>query len=988
MTRRGRLRTVAVLLACAGGVGAPLAGQSDDDRIELAVAARGSSGSVLDALDPTELEVAIDGAPVDAERISLAAPSGPVRVVLYIDHAASRASSVQRLVSSLLDQSERLLDLPELEIVEADPVPQTMPRVASVEELERSLNRVFLRREDSDEVAQLRSSFLAEVRKGEEPHLVIAEAAYGLELDLRRDQLDGLLEWVAAQGPSREPKILMLLNDNLGLEAKDFYLRGLTASAEVVGQWAAEPDLTELASALAVYGWTLVPVRPELAKDGGRLSYQPSEELPVGFRVGLGRRPRAEAAPSQDLGWDFGAVARLEEAAGLTGGEVVTDLGALSDWVEAYSSRSVLRIADVSLPPGEMRTVRVASRSSGVNVLAPGRVGRGTPNSVAAMRARRAVAGDSGLAELQVRSAIEFDPDLLGRQPGRFEVRVDLFELRERLGQFDQGSFRVTVAVHLETEELLLRHEIVRDVDLRGQDEWRYEGSLRVPPETDGAVVLVEVLESGDWGESFASFITKTVPTLAATSEDLPAPRGLLPDRRIIRIEPPADAVLIGKVRVEAEADPAVQRVVFTLDGDRVATRRREPWATNVDLGPNPRQRLLGVVAYGARGKELGRDTLTLNEVTKSFGVRIVEPRSGRRVGPVDVEAEVNLPSPAKLDRLEFFWQDQLVSTMRRPPFRQRLFIPVASEPGLIRVAAYLEDGRIAEDVVLMNTDLFEELLTVKLVELYAVVTDRSGKPVRDLEREDFEILEQGAPQEIENFSRAGDLPITVGLALDSSLSLFVKMPAVQEAAGDFVRGLMEDRDRAFLVGFSSRPRVVRATTSDLDNVISGIESLTPTGTTALWEAVVLSLLQLQEATGRKALVLFYDGDDEDEDFSFSTSLKLAQKVGVPIYLIIMNNSAARSGGKSFGTKNRASRLEKIARAGGGKVFYVRTDQDLGEIFTAIREELRAHYLLTYYPKIVDEEAAEGAESDWRPIDLVVKRPGLVARTLAGYQKP
>ena len=416
--------------------------------------------------------------------------------------------------------------------------------------------------------------------------------------------------------------------------------------------------------------------------------------------------------------------------------------------------------------------------------------------------------------------------------------------------------------------------------------------------------------------------------------------------------------------------------------------RRRAPWGATIDVGSNPRQRMLVAIAYDKEGREIGRDGLLLNEVARTFSVQIKEPRPGRRIGPVDVQAEVSTPDGSSIERLEFFWQDQLVSTVRRAPWRQRLFIPVAAQPGFIRVAAYLGDGRIAEDVVLMNADQFEERVTVNLVELYVVVTDRNGKPVRNLREGDFEVTEEGVVQDIERFDRAGDLPITVGLALDSSLSLFLKMPDVQSAASSFVDALIRERDRAFLVGFSSAPRVVRATTTNLENIVSGIHSLTPEGTTALWEAVTLSLLQLQEATGRKALVIFYDGDDEDEDFSFGTALKLSRDVGVPIYLVVMNNSAARSGGRTFGTKNRAERLERVARAGGGKVYYVRTDEDLGEIFAAITDELRSHYLLTYYPEATPEEEDEPAAVDpWRPIEVKVNRPGLVARTLAGYEK-
>ncbi|MDX1384577.1 MAG: VWA domain-containing protein, partial [Thermoanaerobaculia bacterium] len=678
--------------------------------------------------------------------------------------------------------------------------------------------------------------------------------------------------------------------------------------------------------------------------------------------------------------------AALRVAAAAAGGAVFRDLGDLLPWLDGVTARRGLRLRGVALEAGGLAALSVEGGSD-LEVVAARWVGRSTPEATAAMRARRSLAGEDTDAEVQVRSAIEFDPDSLGESESRLEARFDLFEIPGR-SQLETASFRVTVGVHLETGELLMRHDVVPDVAIAGRDEWLYEDALRLPAETDGAVVLVELLETGDWGESFASFIRTRVDLPPAVTED--AQRSLLPGRRLLQLEAPQRAVSVGRVAIAAEVDPSVRRLVYMLDGRRVATRRRAPWGTTVDLGPDPRQRLLVAIAYDRQGRELARDGLVLNEVARSFSVQIQEPRPGRRVGPVDVQAEVNSPDGVAVERVEFYWQDEHVATVRRAPWRQRLLIPVAAQPGFIRVAAYLADGRVAEDVVLMNADQFEELVTVNLVELYVVVTDRTGQPVRDLGADDFEIYEEGVLQEMESFDRAGDLPITVGLALDSSLSLFLKMPDVQVAASAFVDGLMKDRDRAFLVGFSSSPRVVRATTTNLDNIVTGIHSLTPEGTTALWEAVVLSLLQLQEASGRKAMVIFYDGDDEDEDFSFGTALKLARDVRVPIYLIVMNNAAARTGGRSFSTKNRAERLERIARAGGGRVFYVRTDDDLGDIFAAITAELRSHYLLTYYPKIVEPEGS-GPTVDpddvWRPISVEVKKPGLLARTLAGYEK-
>ena len=979
-----RIRVFATALACTLIPIGAVAGADDAPLVEIAV------GAADRAMQPgAEIDVLLGGAAVEGvERIAPGA-AGPLRIVLYLDYPSARPASVQALASTLTEQSDRLAAMAGLEIVEADPDPRPMERWRTREELEQNVSRLALRGAEDDEVANLRREFLAALEEGAESPQLLAEEAYRVELEHRRARLDTLLAWTAAQGRSSGRRLLVLLDDNLGLDAAAFY-RGRVPDAGVPESSAGEaPALDELSSALAAYGWTLMPILPDDGAPEGRLRYAPDAETPVGFRLGLGRRPSETAGGEADLGLAARRAAPVDHAARRTGGERLAALDALADAISRFASRPVLRFRASGLEPGD--TVPLSARTRGGEaLLAPEIVSLGTPPAIAALRARRAIAGETIEGGLTVRSAIEFDPAALGEVPSRYEARVDLAELRRRERDRKSASFRVTLAVHVESDEILIKHDVVRGVDLAGGDEWLHEGSLRLPAATDGAVVLVELLETGDWGESFAAFVRRRAdaPGEPATT-GARDPGALLPGARIIRLVAPERDVVLGRARIRAEVDARVRRLVYMLDGKRVATRRGEPWDAILDLGQDPRQRLVVAIAYGAGDVELGRDGLLLNDAARGFAVRIVEPRAGRRVGPVDVEAALDLPQSATLDRLEFYWQDQLVATARRPPFRQRLFIPVAAQPGFVRVAAHLADGRVAEDVVLMNADRFEEQVTVNLVELYVVVTDRAGKPVRDLDEDDFAILEEGVPQRIEAFARAGDLPVTVGLALDSSLSLFLKMPELKRAAAAFVEGLVEQRDQAFLVGFSSQPTVVRATTGDLGHVVKGIQSLQPSGNTALWEAMVLSLLQLQEIAGRKALIVFYDGDDEDQDFSFSTSLKMAEKVGVPVYLIVMNDGLARTGPSGFTTKNRAERLERVARTGGGKVFYVRTDADLGEIFAAIRDELRSHYLLTYYPEVVSADGSEGAAPAiprWRPIEVRVNRAGLTARTLAGYE--
>jgi Ca-activated chloride channel homolog len=302
--------------------------------------------------------------------------------------------------------------------------------------------------------------------------------------------------------------------------------------------------------------------------------------------------------------------------------------------------------------------------------------------------------------------------------------------------------------------------------------------------------------------------------------------------------------------------------------------------------------------------------------------------------------------------------------------------------PGLLRAVAHTADGGEAEDAVYLNGPGPAERLDVALTELYVVVTGDDGRPLRGLGRDDFTVREEGRPQSIATFGDASDLPLTLGLALDTSASMFVKLPAVREAALGVLDDLVPGRDQAFLVEFSDRARLAAGPTRDLDSLRSTAEALAPGGRTSLWEAVVFSLVQLQGAAGRRALLVYSDGADEDGDVSYRTALAFARRVGVPLYAIVANDESARLGG--FGSSllpSLGGRIERLAEATGGRAWVVRKNADLAPIYAEVRAELAAQYRLGYY--------APGADGDggWRRVTVDVRRPGARARTVSGYRR-
>jgi Ca-activated chloride channel family protein len=244
------------------------------------------------------------------------------------------------------------------------------------------------------------------------------------------------------------------------------------------------------------------------------------------------------------------------------------------------------------------------------------------------------------------------------------------------------------------------------------------------------------------------------------------------------------------------------------------------------------------------------------------------------------------------------------------------------------------------------------------------------------LTRNDFRVREEGREQALASFDDASEFPITVGLAVDTSASMFVKLPGVVKAAQSLVRTGLTRRDSALLVGFDEHPRLVMQPTRDRLAVAAAMDTLRPDGGTGLWGAVDFSISQLQGVSGRRALIVYSDGIEEEEDISFSTCLRRARDSGIPVYLIFTNAAAAHEGrllGRLY-----TGRLERLAAAAGGKLYFVEPDQDLAVVYNEILAELRSQYVLTYYPR-------EGGGDAFREIKVDVKRSGLKARTISGY---
>ena len=271
----------------------------------------------------------------------------------------------------------------------------------------------------------------------------------------------------------------------------------------------------------------------------------------------------------------------------------------------------------------------------------------------------------------------------------------------------------------------------------------------------------------------------------------------------------------------------------------------------------------------------------------------------------------------------------------------------------------------------------------VELVSLNITVTDGT-KYVTDLNQEDFEIYEDGAMQTITLFNRETQ-PIALAVLLDTSASMDERLPTAQEAAVGFSRRL-KPKDAMEVIDFNSQPHILQTFTADQVALEKAIRSTTANGSTALYNAVYISLKELKKVKAasadeirRQAIVLLSDGDDTSSLVGYEEVLDLAKRSETSIYAIGLRPE--RIGGRQE-FKEAEFVLRQLSNETGGRVFFPTNVNELPKIYDQISEELSSQYTIAYASK---NPLRNGA---WRRIIVRTKRPGAVPRTRQGYYGP
>lgn len=269
---------------------------------------------------------------------------------------------------------------------------------------------------------------------------------------------------------------------------------------------------------------------------------------------------------------------------------------------------------------------------------------------------------------------------------------------------------------------------------------------------------------------------------------------------------------------------------------------------------------------------------------------------------------------------------------------------------------------------------------TVSEVHLVFTVTDKHGHYVKDLEENAFKILDDHKPPEaILSFHSETNLPLQMGLLIDTSQSVRERFRFEQEEAIQFLhQTLRQKQDQAFVMGFDAAPKVTQDFTDNIEKLSAGIHKLQPGSLTAMYDAVRYACLhklmkQPQDGPVRRIIILLSDGVDNSSSITRAKAIEMANQAEVSVYTI--STSMTRSGGR--GQKTLAS----IADATGGRSYVPVQLAGVTNAFAAIQEELRSQYAVSYRP------AALKLDGHYRTVEIQAqKRKDLRVRSRKGYR--
>jgi len=272
-------------------------------------------------------------------------------------------------------------------------------------------------------------------------------------------------------------------------------------------------------------------------------------------------------------------------------------------------------------------------------------------------------------------------------------------------------------------------------------------------------------------------------------------------------------------------------------------------------------------------------------------------------------------------------------------------------------------------------------ILDVTRVNMLFTVTDKKGRFVTDLVKDDFQVIENKKPQTIAEFTAETDLPLRLGILIDTSNSIRERFKFEQEAAISFIQSVVhQGHDKAMVVSFDTSAELVADLNDDIEKLESSIRGLRPGGGTALFDAIYFACRDKLSKDQprhkfRRAIVIVSDGDDNQSQYTRDQALEMAQKADVVIYAISTNVVRGETDGDKI--------LKYLTAETGGQAFFPFKVEDLEQSFENIANELRHQYNVFYRPEPLN------TDGKYHTVEMKVKgRRDLVVRCRKGYYAP
>jgi VWFA-related protein len=419
---------------------------------------------------------------------------------------------------------------------------------------------------------------------------------------------------------------------------------------------------------------------------------------------------------------------------------------------------------------------------------------------------------------------------------------------------------------------------------------------------------------------------------------------------------------------VDLTVRPGVEnaKVSINVDGQQIADSLRAPYRVIVDFGPAAVQHKISVTVIAPNGRRVQWHE-TINQGHLPLGLKVRAVDLATRLFEAQATAPIDDPI-ATVD----LWEDaKIVATKTEPPYR--FTISEASVlAGFVQVTAKTKSGEEVADFWSSAGEVHTESIQVRTVPIFVSVVDQHGAALDNIDRSLFRILDNDSETKIVEFGKAFDQPISIALLVDSSASMTETMSSVAKAANEFAQRTLKPGDRCSVTAIQEVPRRRLTLSEDAEQVKNALQSLKPSGQTALYDAISSAVRELKDEKRRRAIVVLTDGADTSSIASSEDIDGVLREAGIPLYAIAYES----------GMDGRNLDLLKYLTGQTGGFVAVATQQNLQAKYHEIEKDLRAQFAIQY--QVTDY----AKPNEWRRVRVTLNSPKLTARTIRGYFTP